>query len=138
MLNSFLLYTKQSIYCFSMHNIAYNLSDNSPRLKCKLRETQLCNFVMKLKKQYGYFSGNVILSKVCGWKWQKYKKNECNVELLIVAQHIILGSNVLDYSINLYIVLIKYGQQPCVINILKRTYEAEIQSASFYQTPAIR
>ena len=44
----------------------------------------------------------------------------------------------LDYSINLYIVLITYGQQPCVINILKRTYEAEIQSASFYQTPAIR
>ena len=84
-------------------------------------------------------SGNVILSKVCGWKWQKYsKKTECNVELLIVAQHMIFGSDVLDYSINLYIVLIKYGQQPCVINILKRTYEAEIQSASFYQTPAIR
>jgi hypothetical protein len=33
MLNSFLLYTKQSIYCFSMHNIAYNLSDNSPGLR---------------------------------------------------------------------------------------------------------
>jgi hypothetical protein len=68
---------------------------------------------MKLKKQFGYFSGNVILSKICGWKWQKYlKKNECNVELLIVAQHITLGSDVLDYSINLYIVLITYGQQP--------------------------
>ena len=79
------------------------------------------------------------MSKVCGWKWQKYLKNtECNVELLIVEQHIILGSDVLDYSINLYIVLIKYGQQPCVIHILKRTNEAEIQSASFYQTPAIR
>ena len=25
-----------------------------------------------------------------------------------------------------------------VINILKRTYETEIQSVSFYQTPAIR
>ena len=79
------------------------------------------------------------MSKVCGWKWQKYLKNtECNVELLIVEQHIILGSDVLDYSINLYIFLIKYGQQPCVIHILKRTNEAEIQSASFYQIPAIR
>ena len=66
------------------------------------------------------------------------KKTECNVELLIVAQHIILGLDVLDYSINLYIILIKYGQQQCVIHILKRTYEADIQSASFYQTPAIR
>jgi hypothetical protein len=33
-------------------------------------------------------------------------------------------------------VLIKYGQKPCVINIIKRINEAEIQSASFYQTHA--
>jgi len=76
-------------------------------------------------------------------------KNKCNVELPILAQHIILESDVLDYSINLFIVLIKYyiyscrffGHKPCVsgvINILNRTYETEIQSASFYQTPAIR
>jgi hypothetical protein len=32
--------------------------------------------------------------------------------------------------------LIKYGQNQCVINIIKRTNEAEIQSASFYQTHA--
>jgi hypothetical protein len=67
----------------------------------------------------------------------------------ISAQHIILGSDMLDYSINLFIFLIKYyiyfckfsGQKRCVsdvINILKRTYETEIQSVSFYQTPAIR
>jgi hypothetical protein len=61
-------------------------------------------------------------------------KNKCNVEIPISAQHIILGSDMLDYSINLFIVLIKYyiyscrfsGQKPCVsgvinINILKRT-----------------
>jgi hypothetical protein len=53
----------------------------------------VCFYSLRLKiingKQFGYFSGNVILSKICGWKWQKYlKKNECNVELLIVAQHI--------------------------------------------------
>jgi len=76
-------------------------------------------------------------------------KNKCSVELPILVQHIILGSDVLDYSINLFIVLIKYyiyscrfsGQKPCVsgvINILKRTYETEIKSVSFYQTPAIR
>ena len=77
------------------------------------------------------------------------KKNKCNVEIPISAQHIILGSDMLDYSINLFIFLIKYyiyfcrfsGQKRCasdVINILKRTYETEIQSVSFYQTPAIR
>jgi hypothetical protein len=55
----------------------------------------------------------------------------------------------LDYSINLFIVLIKYyiysfrfsEQKPCVsgvVNIIKCTYEIEVQSASFYQTPAIR
>ena len=60
------------------------------------------------------------------------KKSKCNVELPILAQHIILESDVLDYFINLFMVLIKYyiysyrfsGQKPCVpgvINILKRT-----------------
>ena len=59
------------------------------------------------------------------------KKNKCNVELPISAQHIILGSDMLDYSINLFIVLIQYyinscrfsGQIPCasgVINILEK------------------
>jgi len=54
----------------------------------------------------------------------------------------------LEYPINIFIVLIKYynyscrfsGQKTCVsgvINILKRTYEAEIHSASFYQTPRL-
>jgi len=68
-------------------------------------------------------------------------KNKCNIEIPISAQHIILGSDMLDYSINLFIVLInlmiKYyiyscrfsGQNPCVsgvVNILKRTYEIEV------------
>jgi len=76
-------------------------------------------------------------------------KSKCNLEIPISAQHIILGSDMLEYSINLFIVLIKYyiyscrfsGHKPCVsgvINILKRTYETEVSSASFYQTPAIR
>ena len=38
----------------------------------------------------------------------KKNKNKCNVELPILTQHIILGSDVLDYPINVYIVLIKY------------------------------
>ena len=33
-------------------------------------------------------------------------KNKCNVELPILAQHIILGSDGLDYSINLLIVIL--------------------------------
>ena len=76
-------------------------------------------------------------------------KNKCNVEIPSSAHHIILGSDMLDYSINIFIVLIKYyiyscwfsGQKPCVsgvINILKRTYETERQFASIYQTPTIR
>ena len=89
---------------------------------------------MKQRKQFCTYSGNVIFSKVYGLKWQKYleKKSKCNVELPILAQHIILESGVLDYFINLFIVIIKYyiysytfsGQKPCVsgvINILKRT-----------------
>ena len=59
------------------------------------------------------------------------KKTKCNVELPISAQHIILGSDMLDYSINLFIVLIQYyinscrfsGPKPCasgVINILEK------------------
>jgi len=31
-------------------------------------------FVMKQKKLFCTYSGNVILSKVYGWKWQKYYK----------------------------------------------------------------
>jgi hypothetical protein len=64
-------------------------------------------------------------------------KNKCNVEIPISAQHIILGSDMLDYSINIFIVLIKYyiyscrfsGQKQCVssvVNILKRTDEISI------------
>ena len=40
------------------------------------------------------------------------KKTKCNVEIPISAQHIILGSDMLDYSINLFIVLIKYYVSP--------------------------
>ena len=68
-------------------------------------------------------------------------KNKCNVGIPMSAQHIILGSDMLDYSINIFIVLIKYyiyscrfsEQKSCasgVINILKRTYETEMQFAS--------
>jgi hypothetical protein len=50
-------------------------------------------------------------------------KNKRNVEIPISAKHIILGSDMFDYSINLFIVLIKYhiyscrffGQKPCAM-----------------------
>ena len=38
-------------------------------------------------------------------KQKKHKKNKCYVELPILAQPILLGSDVLDYSINLFIIL---------------------------------
>jgi hypothetical protein len=54
-------------------------------------------------------------------------KNKRNVEIPISAKHIILGSDMFDYSINLFIVLIYscrfFGQKPCVsgvINILEK------------------
>ena len=58
------------------------------------------------------------------------KKNKCNVELAILAQHIILGSDGLDYSINIFIVLIKYyiyscrfsRQKTCVSGVIKWEY----------------
>ncbi len=54
------------------------------------------------------------------------KKNKCNVEIPLSTQHMILGSDMLDYSINLFIVLIKYyiysyrfsGQKPCVSGVI--------------------
>ena len=44
------------------------------------------------------------------------------------------------FSLSIYSYIF-FGQKPCVsgvINILIHTYETEIQSASFYQTPAIK
>jgi hypothetical protein len=40
-------------------------------------------------------------------------KDKYNEELLILAQYIILGSYILDYFINLFIVLIKYYIYSC-------------------------
>jgi hypothetical protein len=74
-------------------------------------------------------------------------KGKCNVEIPISAQHIILGSDItlLIYSLfslrMISTICRFYGQKTCVsdlINILKCTYETEIQSASIYQTPVIR
>ena len=68
---------------------------------------------MKQKKQFCTYSGNVILSKVYGLEMAEILKNKCNVEIPISVQHIILGSDMLDYSINLFIVLIKYYIYSC-------------------------
>ena len=40
-------------------------------------------------------------------------KDKCNVGIIILAQHIILRLDVLDYSINIFIVLIKYYIYTC-------------------------
>ena len=77
---------------------------------------------MKQKKQFCTYSGNVILSSL--WlEMAEILKNKCNVELPILEQ---FGSDVLNYSIDPYIVLIKYyiyccrfsGQKTCVSGII--------------------
>jgi len=40
-------------------------------------------------------------------------KNKCDVEIPISPQHIILGSDMFDCSINLFIALIKYYIYSC-------------------------
>jgi hypothetical protein len=113
-----------------------------PRIGTKLL------FFVSLQKLHSWVSFNLhlnrreivhkILCNILHWKavnWLVFlynkKKTKCNVELPISAQHIILGSDMLDYSINLFIVLIQYyiyscrfsGQKPCVsgvINILEK------------------
>ena len=130
----------------TLHRIVYA---NSLLLKCKLKETELCNFCNEIKETILHIFRECNIVKGLWLEMAEILKHKCNVYIPISAQHIILGSDGLDYSINLFIVLIKYyiyscrfsGQKRClsdVINILKRTYETEIQSVSFYQTPAIR
>jgi len=125
------------------------MSSNSLLFKCNLKETQLCKFCNETKETILHILWECNIVKGLWLEMAEILKNKCNVEIPISAQHIILGSYMLDYSINLFIVLIKYyiyscrfsGLKPCasgVINISKRTYETENQSASFYQTLAIR
>ena len=132
--------------CKILHRI---LSTNSLLFKCKLNETLLCNFCNEAKEIILHLFWECNIVKSLWLEMAEILKNKCNVEIPISAQHIILGSDMLDYSINIFIVLIKYyiyscrfsGQKQCVssvVNILKRTDEIEVQSASFYQTPVIR
>ena len=48
----------------------------------------------------------VYIVKILWLEIAEILKNKCNVELPILAQHIILGSDMLDYSINLLIVIL--------------------------------
>jgi hypothetical protein len=89
---------------------------------------------VSLQKLHSWVSFNLHLNRrelehkiLCNiLHWKAVKKNKCNVELSISAQHIILGSDMLDYSINLFIVLIQYyiyscrfsGQKPCVSGVI--------------------
>jgi len=102
-------------------------STNSLLFKCKLKETQLCNFCNETKETilHLFWEYNIVKSL-----WLEMaeilKKTKCNVEIPISAQHIILGSDMLDYSMNLFIVLIKYyiyycrfsGQKLCVSGVI--------------------
>ena len=122
--NSFLLYKNTNQFtafqCKILHRILCTIS---LLFGCKLKETQHCNVCNETKETilHLFWECNIVKSL-----WLEMaeilKKNKCNVELPISAQHIILGSDMLDYSINLFIVLIQYyiyscrfsGQKPCV------------------------
>ena len=102
------------------------LSANFPLFKCKLKETQLCKFCNETKETISHLFWECNIVKSLWLEMAEILKNKCNVEIPISAQHIILGSDMLDYSINLFIVLIKYyiysyrfsGQKPCVSGVI--------------------
>jgi hypothetical protein len=76
--------------------------------KCKLKETQLCNVCDETKQTMLHLFWECCIVKSLWHEMVEILKDKYNVELLILAQYIILGSYILDYSINLFIVLIKY------------------------------
>ena len=82
-------------------------------LKCKLKETQLCNVCDETKQTMLHLFWECCIVKSLWHEMVEILKDKYNVELLILAQYIILGSDILDYSINLFIVLIKYYIYSC-------------------------
>ena len=81
--------------------------------KCKLKETQLCNVCDETKQTMLHLFWECCIVKSLWHEMVEILKDKYNVELLILAQYIILGSYILDYSINLFIVLIKYYIYSC-------------------------
>ena len=96
---------------------------NSLLFKCKLKETQLCNFCNETKETilHLFWECNIVTSL---WmEMAEILKNKCNVELAILAQDIILGTDGLDYSINLFILLIKYYIYSCRFSGQNHVYQ---------------
>jgi hypothetical protein len=81
--------------------------------KCILKETQLCNVCDETKQTMLHLFWECCIVKRLWHEMVEISKDKYNVELLILAQYIILGSYILDYSINLFIVLIKYYIYSC-------------------------
>jgi hypothetical protein len=81
--------------------------------KCKLKETQLCNVCDETKQTMLHLFWECCIVKSLWHEMVEILKDKYNVELLILAQYIILGLYILDYSINLFIVLIKYYIYSC-------------------------
>ena len=81
--------------------------------KCRLKETQLCNVCDETKQTMLHLFWECCIVKSLWHEMVEILKDKYNVELLILAQYIILGSYILDYSINLFIVLIKYYIYSC-------------------------
>jgi len=66
------------------------LSTNSLLFKCKLKETQLCNFCNETKETILHLFWECNIVKSLWLEMAEILKNKCNVEIPISAQHIIL------------------------------------------------
>ena len=125
------------------------LCTNSLLYKCKLKETQLCTFCNESKETVLHLFWDCSVVKTLWLELSEHFQRLCGIMIPMSHIHIILGSELLDSSINLFFVLIKYYIYSCrirsslpsltgALNMLKQSYNIEKLSASFYKSPAVR
>ena len=127
------------------------LSTNSFLYKCKLKETHLCSFCGETKESILHLFWECATVKTLWLEFQDLLYEKCDVSLPLAARYIIMGLE--DYDphncLNYCIILIKYyiyscrftSNIPCLhgaINILKKFFNIEKLSTSFYRSPAAR
>ena len=124
------------------------LSTNNLLYKCKLKETQLCSFCNETKETIEHIFWECYIVKNFWFQLVDTLHSNCNYELLISKQNILLGSDIIDISGNFFTVLMKYYIYSCRLNSLlpcvkialkklKNYYIVEKLSSTFHSSPAI-
>ena len=85
--------TKNNQFSVFQYKILHRiLSTNSLLFKCKLKETQDCNFCNETKETILHLFWECNIVKNLWLEMAEILKNKCNIEIPISRQHIILGS----------------------------------------------